>query len=317
MSVPFSLYVFMPPVEDREWVIRHLSPLMERGKEILQKSSTTPTKNAPTYDKGYWTGLKLILLKYYVKPYLDILGRENKVAYVDLFAGPGLNRIGDSKVPVPGSPLIPLVIRESKWQFSSFIFSELNKEYCDALSARISLLNSSPTPQVFQEDANTMVDKLPSLLDGIDHALVFLDPEGMEMNWNSLAKLCQTINCDLIINFPSSGIVRNLQNAQSATKVATFLGLGQEGVPRNAGEEWAIAVYRSRLQTVGKDISTEIKVRSGDGPFHYHLIPAVRTTAGGSPWFRLFVDVKGRIERMSGQVLGFISEQIEGNQSTL
>lgn len=307
----------MPPLDDREWIIRHLSPLMQKGKDLLQKSSTTPTKNALTYDKGYWTGLKLILLKYYVKPYLDILAGGKKVAYVDLFAGPGLNRIGDSKVAVPGSPLIPLVIKESRWQFSSFIFSELDKEYHDALSARISLLDPSPTPQIFLEDANTMVDKLPSLLNGIDHALVFLDPEGMEMNWSSLAKLCQTVNCDLIINFPSSGIVRNLQNAQSTTKVTTFLGLDQEKVPQDAGEGWAISEYRSKLQKIGKDISTEIKVRSGEGPFHYHLIPAVRTTAGGSPWFRLFMDVKARIERMSGQVLGLISEQIEGNQSTL
>src|SRR5579875_1842923 len=128
----------MPPLDDREWIIKHLGPLMQKGKEILQKSESTPTKDAPTYDRGNWTALKLILLKYYLKPYLEILvgGQGKKVAYVDLFAGPGLNRIGASKVAIPGSPIVPLVIREAKWQFSSFIFSELNKEHYDALNSR-------------------------------------------------------------------------------------------------------------------------------------------------------------------------------------
>ena len=295
---------------------------MQKGNEILQNSQSTPTKDAketPTYDKGYWTGLKLILLKNYIKPYLEILvgGQRKKVAYVDLFAGPGLNKIGESRFPIPGSPLIPLVIRETNFQFSSFIFSETNQEYYNALKNRIAKINPPIRPQIFLEDANAMVERLPNLLRGIDHSLVFLDPEGMEMHWNSVATLCATIDCDLIINFPSSGITRNLDNAQASSTIARFLGLGERPVLPHANEEWAIKVYRENLMRVGKNISTEIKVRSGEGAFHYHLIPAVKTTAGGSPWFNLFRDAKTRIEGMSGRILGFISEQIEGMQSTL
>ncbi|MHB8568102.1 MAG: three-Cys-motif partner protein TcmP [Nitrososphaerales archaeon] len=309
----------MPHLENRDWIIKHLLPLMQKGKEISDKSVITPTKDAPTYDKGYWTGLKLIMLKNYLKPYLEILtgGQKKNVAYVDLFAGPGLNRIGDSMVPIPGSPLIPLVVRETPLQFSSFIFSELDKKYHDALNQRLDVINPPVRPLVFQEDANTMVSKLPDLLKGIDHALVFLDPEGMEMRWDSIANLVAKVNCDLIINFPSSGIVRNLHNPQTSRIITSFLGFGTSAIPGDAGEEWAISKYRSNLTSVGKDISTEIKIRSGNGPFHYHLIPAVKTTAGGSPWFRLFREAKARIESMSGQVLGYIADQIEGRQSTL
>ncbi|MDH2901388.1 MAG: three-Cys-motif partner protein TcmP [archaeon] len=308
----------MAKLEDRDWIIKHLGKLMQAGKEILDKSTLIPTKESPTYDKGYWTGLKLILLKYYLKPYLDILAQRKRVAYIDLFAGPGLTRIGDSKVPVPGSPLIPLTLKESNWQFSSFIFSELDIKYYNALKERISLINPSVKPQVFQEDANNMVERLPILLKGIDHALVFLDPEGMEMRWESLAKLCKSIDCDLIINFPSSGVVRNLHNSQTALTIENFLGTGGKPIPPEAGEEWAIKLYRDNLMGIGKDISTEIKVSSGEGDFHYHLIPAVKTTAGKSPWFNpIFGEAKKKIERMTGHVLGFISEQIEGKQSTL
>ena len=309
----------MPQLDDRDWVIKHLSPLMQKGKEILRDSESTLAKDAPTYDRGYWTGLKLILLKYYLKPYLEILagGQQKKVAYIDLFAGPGLDRIGASRVPIPGSPLIPLVIRETSYQFSSFIFSELNQENYKVLTSRVDMINPSAKPQIFQEDANRVVERLPSLLEGIDHALVFLDPEGMEMNWNSVANLCSTVDCDLIINFPSTGIIRNLHNSAAASIITNFLGTGTRVIPPDAGEEWAIKVYKENLMKVGKDISTEIRVRSGEGAFHYHLIPAVKTTAGGSPWFRLFEYAKAKIEGMSGQVLGYISDQVKGKQSTL
>lgn len=308
----------MPPMTDRDWVIRHLSPLMDEGKKILSVSDKDPTKAVPTYDKGYWTGLKLILLKYYLKPYLNILGKQGKkLAYVDLFAGPGLDKIGDSETAVLGSPLIPLVIRESRYQFASLIFSEIDPDYCTALKKRVALVDSSGRPTVLCEDANIVVKHLSDILRGIDHALVFLDPEGMELDWNSLNQLVSNIDCDLIINFPSSGIVRNLQNRQTDSRMDSFLGLAGEKIPTTANEDWALAKYRSNLQKIGKDISMEIKVKSGGG-FHYHLIPAVRKTMGASPWFReIFGPAKQRIEAMTGQVLGYIAEQIDGKQESL
>src|SRR2546426_8778910 len=99
--------------DDRAWLAKHLSPLMEAGRKLLEFDSTLPIRDPPTYDRGYWTGLKLIALKYYVKPYLNILAGRTRVAFVDLFAGPGLNRIGKRRVPIPGSPLLPLTVRET------------------------------------------------------------------------------------------------------------------------------------------------------------------------------------------------------------
>lgn len=305
------------PVDDRTWVTNHLQPLMEAGKDLYARSNTLETK-LPTYDKGYWTGLKLILVKYYVKPYLDILagGQGKKVAYVDLFSGPGLNLIGDRKVPVPGSPMIPLVINQSKYAFSSYIFSDTNSACTDALKRRMATLEKvDGSTTILNEDANEVVKKLPELLDGVDHALVFIDPEGMELSWSSLCSLVNNLQCDLIINFPSTGIARNLHNPQTETTIKKFLGLEQE-IPQEATENWAIQKYRQNLAGIGKDISTEIMVQ-GPGAFHYHLIPAMRLTQGGSPWFDVFRSAKERIQRLSGQVLGMIADQIDGRQEPL
>lgn len=303
---------------DRDWLIKHLNPLMDAGKDLLSKTNSQTSK-VPTYDKGYWTGLKLILEKYYLKPYLNIQGSRGNLGYVDLFAGPGLNLIGDQKVPVPGSPMIPIMIREAAHQFATFIFSEVNEDYVRALTKRLTLFPAVKNiTKVLKKDANLVVQELPDILDSYDinHSLVFIDPEGMELKWTSLENLVDRIDCDLIINFPSAGLHRNLHNPPVIPKIKEFLGPGAENIPRNADEQWAIEVYRKNLASIGKDVSTEIIVKSGNA-FHYHLIPAVRTTAGGSPWFRVFLDAKERIEKFTGNILGIIADQIEGRVASL
>ncbi|MDG6949263.1 MAG: three-Cys-motif partner protein TcmP [Nitrososphaerota archaeon] len=308
-----------PPMDDRAWVIKHLKPLMDEGKSMQSKSASLGAK-LPTYDKGYWTGLKLMLLKYYVRPYLEILVRQGKrVAYVDLFAGPGLDLIGNRKVPVLGSPMIPLIIKDTPFRFSQFLFSDTDSGTFGALQQRVNMVGElDGTCRVLNEDANAVVGKLPGLLSESDHALVFLDPEGMEFAWDSVRDLVNNVECDLVINFPSAGLNRNLQYREAEPTVRRFLGLGPlEQIPEGANEAWAIDRYRKNLASIGKDISMEIRVNSGLS-YHYHLIPAVRKTGGGSPWFRpIFQPAKERIERMSGKVLGLIAEQIEGEQGTL
>jgi len=307
---------------DRDWLMKHLSPLMDAGKDVLAKSSSLPTKSPPTYDKGYWTGLKLVLEKYYVPSYLNILAPRMKVAYVDLFAGPGLNRIGEQKVPIPGSPLIPVAVRDplKKHSFSRFIFSETEPEYSNALAARVALFpEMSAATQIIRQDANKVVELLPGILKEhqIGHCFVFVDPEGLEFKWNSMVSIVSKTNCDLLINFPSSGIQRNLQNPETVSAVQSFLGPGSENIPAGADEEWAIQLYRKNLAKIGKDVSTEITIKSGTA-FHYHLIPAVKATYRGSPWFEnIFPRAKEIIERLSGEVLGIIADQIDRRQGTL
>jgi three-Cys-motif partner protein len=308
------------PMSDREWLAKHLTPLMDAGKTLFSKSGSL-TSNLQTYDKGGWTGLKLILEKNYITPYLEILaGRGRKVAYVDLFAGPGLNLLGTRKVPVPGSPLIPLMLRSKAHQFSAFVFSEIDPVRVDSLTKRVSMIENAPLDKIkiLREDANEVVEQLPKILGdaGVDHALVLIDPEGFEFQWRSMKKLTECINCDLIINFPSSGLTRNLHLEDTARSVRSFLGPGSDDIPESAGEDWAIQTYRRNLASIGKDVSTEIIVKSGSA-YHYHLIPAVRATKGGSPWFRVLLQTKERIERFSGPVLEMVADQIDGKLGSL
>jgi len=307
--------------DDRAWLEKHLRPLIEAGRRIQARDHALPSV-LPTYDKGYWTGLKLILVRYYMPTYLNIQAPKMRVAYVDLFAGPGLNLVGDAKVPLPGSPLIPFVLEGTRYQFQSYFFCETSSNYLGALRDRLRGFGSPDPDHVFlyRKDANAFVDELPDLLEqeGIGHSLVFIDPEGLEFRYEALESLVGQVQCDLILNFPSAGLNRALGKAdpQTTATVRAFLGLA----PNNAlpgTEEDALRLYQSSLAVLGKDVSTAIRVAAGDVPYHYHLIPAVRKTRGGSQWFKALLQAKERIERLKGDVLGIVADQIEGRAGIL
>lgn len=290
---------------------------MEVGRDINERDTNLPAK-IPTYDKGYWTGLKLIALKYYIKPYLDILGPRKTLAYLDLLAGPGLNRIGDRHVPIPGSPLIPMALRESKHDFSRYLLVEQDAAYCNALKQRVKNYPAQSKTLILCDDVNRVISKVIDSMeeDDVDHALVFIDPEGLEFHWNSLARLVKDIECDIIVNFPSAGVARCLGSPPTHATLARFLGVQQGQVPALTSET-AIQVYRQGLAGVGLNISMEIEISSGTG-FRYHLIPAVRTTFSGSPWYSpIWGGFKERVDRTGAKFLDIIAQQIDGKQGSL
>lgn len=308
---------------DREWLAKHLQPLMDTGRNVVGIDASLPGRHAPSYDRGYWTGLKLIALKYYLPTYLNILARRTRVGYVDFFAGPGLNRIGKRKVALPGSPLIPLVVRETDEDrfFSHLFYCEANAEYAKALRKRVAAFIPNGCETTFYEgDANRFVTELPDLVkgNGIGHVLVFVDPEGLEWHWSSMEKLAGEVRCDVIVNFPSAGLQRLSTRRDLATRqtLAKFLGIALAELPHVVDAQWAIATYRANLASLGKDISTEIMI-TDYGPYHYHLIPAVTRTTTGAPWFRAFLQLRERVERLHGEILNLVAQQIDGELGVL
>lgn len=313
----------------RDWLERHLRELMAIGGSIRGCDDNLPS-HLPTYEKGYWTALKLVCLKYYIPVYLNILRKKGwRVAYVDLFAGPGLNLIGDAKVPLPGSPLIAVEHPGTRWPFDFHVFGDTNTEYVDALQKRLGFYRNSEKCRLYSDavetvkmDANELVKELPELMKehSIRHSLVFADPEGLELTWDAVKYLSENLKySDWIILFPSAGLNRLMGRRDDASwnRIRDFIGPNSELLRDNPTEERAVGLYMSNLASLGKDISTEIAV-VGTGSFHYHLIPAVRTTKGESPWFqKCFSPAKQKIESLSGEVLKIVMQQIEGKQSIL
>jgi three-Cys-motif partner protein len=302
---------------------------MDIGKKVHQFDTQLPASEPlHTYDKGYWTGLKLICLNYYLPTYINILGKNHRIAYVDLFCGPGLNLIGDRKIPVPGSAIIPIEHHGTKKGFDFHLYGDKNNGYINALKRRLECFASIDScsfrmemADAGQEDANDLARRAPDILSekDIEHCLVFVDPEGLELKWSSLEYFVSNFpNSDWIILFPSAGLPRLLGRKDEAAwkTIRGFIGPGSENLTQHSSEEDAIALYQKNLANLGKDISTEIAVTSS-GSFHYHLIPAVRKTCAGSPWFASFMDVKRRIESLDSEILNIVAQQIDGVLGTL
>jgi three-Cys-motif partner protein len=306
---------------DYDWVNEHFGKLIKQGEEIRRCDATLECKIEDYEKNGHWPAMKLMTLECYITPYLRILGNQGKkMAYIDLFAGPGLNVLGEYKTPIPGSPLIPMCFNESEFDFSLFVLCEISDGRADSLEKRIGMINSHhDMVRLERIDANNLIQDLPEILteNKIDHSLIFIDPEGCEFSWSSMETLVTKLGtkCDLIINFPSSGIPRLVDCPQ---KLIDFLGPGSENMPKETSKihDWAISIYRKNLESIGLNISTEIKV-AGRGPYHYHLIPAVRKTRGGSPWFRIFDGVKKRVERLDSSSLSCMADCLEGRQDSL
>lgn len=137
--------------------------------------------------------------------------------YIDLQAGPGKNRIGNS-VEL-GSPLIALTTSAA----NRFIFNEYNEKEPELYGALVERVSASPQGQVtvLQQDLNQAVDKVCEEIRLRDSTFIkdvfstfsiaFLDPEGLELRWETVGKLAQMKKMDLIINFSTQGLKRNIE----------------------------------------------------------------------------------------------------------
>ena len=83
----------------------------------------------PVRESGYWAEHKLFFWNRYVEITTQaMVGNPvwtGGVVYVDLFCGPGISVIRDSKKRIPGSPLIAA---NSPKPFSKILLCEINPE---------------------------------------------------------------------------------------------------------------------------------------------------------------------------------------------
>ena len=189
--------------------------------------------------------------------------------YIDLMAGPGKNQFPDDSV-MHGSPLIAL---DSRHPFSHYRFVEFGKENCEALKKRVDVSERKDSVKILQGDCNEIVhdivqeiheiDRSPPYSDDCWHSLnlAFLDPEGLELHWNTVKALCLINRMDLIINFSTSGITRNaskLLNSGKTDSIDKFFGTEEwQAKYKDAGRDSTrvrralLDLYKKRLGVLG------------------------------------------------------------------
>ncbi|MEX0729465.1 MAG: three-Cys-motif partner protein TcmP [Aquisalimonadaceae bacterium] len=175
---------------------------------------------------GAWTEEKLQALEDYLNAYLNIFTSHTVASrftrhYVDAFAGSGLREVrpaADKQTRLDfeeadqylrGSVHRVLGLRES---FHRYHFVERDKTNADEL--RHSIATEFPERArscvVVETDANAYLVEWAAKLTWTDRAVVFLDPFGMAVRWDTIKALAQTKKVDLWLLFPSSSVIRML-----------------------------------------------------------------------------------------------------------
>lgn len=220
--------------------------------------------------------------------------------YLDLQAGPGKINIGQEVLL--GSPLIALTAPHPA---DHFIFNELDDEMHAALSKRVEASPLRNRVTIYNGNVNEVVDKVCEYIETQDREahrsgkwstlnIAFLDPEGLELHWNTVAKLAQMRRMDLIINVSTQGLVRNI-GAGNHEIVTTFFGTPRwKQVYQQAGRmtrRFLIDFYRKNLEEFGYHIevdpewgSHDLRVKNSKNVEVYSLVFASKHPLGDKLW---------------------------------
>lgn len=171
---------------------------------------------------GDWTTDKLERLRKYLFAYMQIMKDKSfRVAYIDAFAGTGYIQIDKTKdaqvslLPgmeakqfVDGSTRIALQIKPP---FYRYIFIERRKKHMAELvklKEEFPDLKDRIIPQY--GEANAFIRDLCSKNWRSRRAVMFLDPYGMQVSWETIDAIAKTKAIDLWILFPLGVAVNRL-----------------------------------------------------------------------------------------------------------
>ncbi|MCD6493822.1 MAG: three-Cys-motif partner protein TcmP [Archaeoglobaceae archaeon] len=263
------------------------------------------------YPQGYWTLLKLAIFAYYIDVYTVVAKSNfNRILYIDLFAGSGLNEIeiNKHKEILLGSALLAEKVPRRGKEFDEIILVEQDPEKAAVLKQLL------PESTVINDDCNSP-DTLKKILDRINeeprtHFLAVMDPEGLELKWSTVQTLIK-LQGDSVINYMCAGVGRSWGNVYSSKQqdsikvklertLTEFFGNNKwkNCVPPTQGGsvECLFDLYFNQVKEF-KQNSVPITVRGIKG-FHYHIIVAVGRTRGTQGWIDAIYRAKYQIEKI-------------------
>jgi len=190
----------------------------------------------PMRSSGSWVAEKLD----YLERYIDIFETSmhdkpwRKRHYIDLFAGPGKCSVREPGKVYLGSPLLALT---TSHPFTDYFFVDMNPDHVDTLRQRCSASSMCDCIQFLVGDSNLVVQEIVEHILAVDNEhipgkysslnLAFLDPQGLELRWETVAALARPYTMDLIIHYPQGGLSRYMGQAfekEEQTAVDLFFG---------------------------------------------------------------------------------------------
>lgn len=166
----------------------------------------------PEFDEiGYWSEIKLEILKEYASAYSKILAAQKSPAlhhvYIDAFAGAGVHVAKLTKNFVPGSPSNALLVQPP---FREYHLIDIAPERIASLRT---LMGTREGVSIYQGDCNQIL--LEVIFPKVQYkdyrrGLCILDPYGLDLEWKVMFVAGQMKTLDVFLNFPVADINRNV-----------------------------------------------------------------------------------------------------------
>ena len=246
------------------------------------------------YDRiGYWSEIKLDIVREYAGAYSRILSAQKRPrlthVYIDAFAGAGVHISRTTGEYVPGSPLNALLIQPP---FAEYHLIDLDSKKVHSLR---DVLRDRPEVTIYEGDCNTiLLDQVFPRVRFEDYrrALCMLDPYGLHLNWEVMQVAGQMRSVEIFLNFPVSDMNRNVLwrapenvDPKQAARMTAFWGDGSWrqaaydtqgnlfGWEQQTDNQTVVDAFRKRLQVAAgfKHVPEPIPMRNLQGAVVYYL----------------------------------------------
>lgn len=278
---------------------------------------------------GKWSEDKLDLLSKYLKAYSVIMNEQKKswltaYYYIDAFAGSVRPRAKeDEERYIDGSPLRAL---QTEPRFDAYWFVDLNPQRVE----RVNKLREDFPEQVIQTYqgncndvlCNEIIPQIP--YSSKKRAFVFLDPYGLQVDWETVRELANTKTCDIFVNFSVMGVTRLLPREQApdplfvdqiskvmgntqwinqiyqespVTQLDLFGNSSEPLVSRDTIQaEWLASLYTEQLKLLFKYVSRPVLMKNSTNSVLYALCLASHNEKA----IKITNEIFNRYERLKG-----------------
>jgi len=207
-----------------------------------------PTNMGLKFDEiGYWSEIKLDIVKRYALEYSRILSKGNLYhVYIDAFAGSGKHISRTRRSLVAGSPQIALDIIPP---FKEYYFIDIDGDKIAELNR---IVVNHPKAHVLKGDCNSklLTDVFPNVMyKDFRRGLCLLDPYGLNLDWKVIKTAGQMNSIDMFLNFPVMDMNRNvLWGNPDGVDYADILRMNTYW----GDESWKEAAYRQTPDLFGE-----------------------------------------------------------------
>ena len=272
-------------------------------------------------DIGYWSEIKLEIIRKYATAYSAILTNQRGLRhiYIDGFCGSGVHRSRTSGDLVPGSPVVALGVDPP---FTEYHFIDLDRGKTETL--REIIRTSTPAGYdedsvfIYEADCNKVLlqDVLPrARYSDYRRALCLLDPYGLHLSWDVIATAGAMKSVEIFLNFPIGDMNRNVLRRdpakippKQAARLTRYWGdeswkeaayttdLNLFGYEEKKNNRAVAEAFRKRLKDVAgfSYIPEPIPMRTRKGAVIYYLFFASPNNTGAKIVSEIFAKYRNR-----------------------